>query len=299
MNSERNSWFAEQVALLKTSLARQFVLIFGLLALVVGVIALLLLSGDQEVDALVGEASARSTTSRVQVDSLRQGGEINWSRFIDDVYSAHGGRAHFERTHTLRKTGTLFYGDEELDVVFAYKRPGLLRYRLVNDRQIAITFSWDGQVAWSQLERTLNPLPPRILQGEEAMAVIRNSVASRHFLEFIGEGLRPVAVEYVEKDSTTYIELRMPVANNRSQSFFLDPDTLHVRRNIWTEPSLDGSRMTTTEVRYDNYQVVDGFPAAHLETVIIDGVKLNRFEISLFEVNPGILNAFFSPPAVR
>ncbi|MDP0500846.1 MAG: hypothetical protein Q7P63_12185 [Verrucomicrobiota bacterium JB022] len=212
---------------------------------------------------------------------------------VERVYQAAGGKVALEEMRSIRKNGTLEQGDEVLEVSYQYKRPQMLRFT-VSLPDGSLRMGYNGQEAWQQYVIRGRNLPPQPLPENEAHMIAGNV-----------ELVTPLTAYFDSWDDLSWQEsatvgdreayvVRYLGSHHPRQTFYIDKQTYYVLRREREHINAQGKAQEVAVV-LGNYQQVNGLYLPLEETVLIDGVQANRFEIESIEPNVGLPDSFFSP----
>jgi len=215
---------------------------------------------------------------------------------IDLVYDAHGGRARMGNINSYVRSGHLELKDGEAFVVYTYKRPNKLSYRLSLSNR-SVRFVWDGKRAWQENAATGKEMEGVLLDSVQAREIAANARLAAPLDEFftVRRNFRNFFKETTEGDRVAWVlTWKAPKAAERYR-FFIDAGSYRVfrRERDLLEPGTEDEVVETISVHKSNFAYTSQVLFPMEETVHRDGSWINTFTIDEYEVNPGILDQYF------
>lgn len=267
--------------------------ILALLGLAMGVVLLLLRAGSEPEIATAssnreGTQQSNSTRNVIKGDPIRD--------LVEEIYTAHGGRARIELLRTLSRRGVLETGPEKIkaETVYLWKRPNLVSFRL-DFNSATLKILYNGEESFELISRAGRELSLRPLEPMEARFRSHNANIVLPFFPFLSDRnqLSMAAPEEINGKICKVIQWSAP--DQPVHLFKIDPDSsLVIQRERMPDPTLpEDTRVIRAD--FEDYTNVDGLMLPTIERVFIDGELVNSFIIEDFVVNPGILDTYFQP----
>lgn len=203
----------------------------------------------------------------------------NVDAIIEKNIQAKGGRATLAATESVRTTGKGTMQGAEVTVVSTSKRPHFLRNEMTMAGQTMVQV-FDGTTLWLQAGGT----PPQALPpGPMTEAMKRSSQIDSPLLDYKAKGTKIELGEPLTADGRTLTHLVVSPAGAPTMHYYLDPETgLESRMVIDVE---EGSQKMTMELRFSDYETIDGRTVPMTVTQFVNGREAGRMQFEKIEFN--------------
>jgi outer membrane lipoprotein-sorting protein len=235
-------------------------------------------------EVLLGLAASAALAVPVSIQSAEE--------LIAKSLEARGGLARLRAIKSVRMTGVISMGVDEIPIVIEIKRPASVRSELKIDDAVLVQ-AYDGQEAWGVAPGDLGPqrLPPEMAKDVAARADLEGPLA-----DYAAKGNR---VELRGTRDTDFGEahvLRVTKPAGEVEDHFLDAETfLPVR--VEARRKVHGRELVAVTT-LDDYEEVGGLKWAHtIESGVQGQAERQRLTIEKIEIDPTIDDSRFQRPS--
>jgi outer membrane lipoprotein-sorting protein len=218
---------------------------------------------------------------------------------VDEVvaksFAARGGLAKLRAVQTIRMTGRMSVGADDLAMVVEMKRPNKIRVDTSGRGRNAVQ-AYDGRTAWG-----IAPMGtgrPEVLPGEMAKAIAEQADIDGPLVDYEAKGYRVELVGKERVDGRSAFQLKVTRKNGNVEYYFLDarsylPLRVEGRRTV-RNSEIEG------EGTMGDYKEVGGFLWPHrLENGAKGMPDKQVLTIEKIEINPPIDDARFEVPTSK
>lgn len=217
-------------------------------------------------------------------------------RLVENIYEAHGGRGALESMNSFIRHGTLFSDAGEQAVVYSYKRPDKLSYTIDGDA-FTLRITFDGHVGWTQIVNSRGQRREALLSAEESEFIRKSTRMIDSITAFLSD---TQALEWVDdaevSETPCYVLLWRGVGMGEVRLYFAKDSLMLKKRQRLDETVLVDGSPENVAVIYADFRRISGTFFAFEETVYRQNKKLNRLVIDNWQINPGIMDRYFTAP---
>ena len=225
---------------------------------------------------------------------------ITADEIIDRHVEARGGLASLEALKSLRRTGRLFIPSPniELALVETRERPDRIRQEVSLQGMTAVQ-AWDGHEGW-QIQPFGGRKDPERMSPDEAKPLAFAADLEFPLVNHQAKGARVAYLGMEEVDGTPAYKLRVTLASGDEATYFVDPDTWMIIREV-QKREVRGAE-TLTETDYGEYEKVQGVWVPMTEAsgpVGSDASQKQQIVFDRAEGNLAIDPSYFAFPASK
>jgi hypothetical protein len=225
---------------------------------------------------------------------------ITADEIIAKNVEARGGLARLQAIHSLKRTGRLVVpgANIQMAVTEVRERPGLLRQE-VTLQGLTQVEAWDGHEGWS-IQPFEGRKDPERMSADEAKIM---ALAADIDFPFVNYGAKGGSVAYLgleDVDGTPAHKLRLDLASGDSVTYYVDPDTWMVIRDVQKRDVRGSEQIAETD--YGDYERVDGVWVPMTEASGPKGADPARKVQVVYEhaeANVAVEPSFFAFPAAK
>ena len=202
-----------------------------------------------------------------------------------------GGPENWESIVSMRSRGIIRLDSGMEMKMEAYQRkPNQMKLVLSQKERTVLTMAYDGEVAWRQVEGSLNA---ERMDPEETRRFIHSSMFGNHLLFPYAKGKRIEYMETIPVEETVCHKVRVHLDTGYQVDYYINVSDYHELR----VDNLDLHTDRVNTIQYSDYTVVSGMPMALRVENSEDDKLLSALELEEFTVNIGIMPWMFRMPA--
>jgi len=215
---------------------------------------------------------------------------------VDDLlakyFAARGGLEKLKGMTTMRMTGRVEAGGQQMEMVIVSKRPNLMRQEMTVMGQKIVT-AFDGTRVWA-----INPLTgsstPQVMPGPQAQTMKEQADFDGPLVDYRAKGNKIERVGTDKVDGRETVKLKVTVKGGGVVTLDIDAATfLEVR--LTREVDVSGTS-TRIETLMSDFRDVSGLMMPHTVRTLLNGQQQAQMTISRIEVNPAVDDTLFAMP---
>jgi hypothetical protein len=213
---------------------------------------------------------------------------------IDEIIAknieAKGGLERLKSTTTVRTVTRGTMQGAEITATTSSKRPFFFRNEAELGGQKMVQ-GFDGQTAWMAVGgMPARPLPP----GPQVEALKQSSQIDSPLLDYKAKGIKVSLGEPATDDGRKQHHLIVTPRTGPTMHYYIDAETnLESRMVIESD---EGGQNTRMELRFSDYQVVDGRAVPFTTTQFVNGNQVVQMKLEKVEFNIPLDDALFRMP---
>lgn len=211
---------------------------------------------------------------------------------LDAYIEANSGRKGLEAVRSLRMRGRVEERGQNMSIALVKKRPNYKRLTM-EQGAVHFTVSSDGKTGWKQT-RANGQSKVEALSPED----LSNMVSDGDFdgpLVDGGPGILETKLVGTGRLGRTPCYVIEIVRESDTTRYILDARSFRELRSISTTKLPDGSEAVVESRMYD-YTRAGGIWVAQRIERWVKGERISRLTIDSIEVNPGVLDSYFTEP---
>lgn len=222
----------------------------------------------------------------------------------DDIIARHvearGGLTSLEALKSLKRSGHLFIPGPniELGLVETRVRPDRIRQEVSLQGMTAVQ-AWDGKEGW-QIQPFGGRKDPERMSPDEAKPLVLAADIDFALVNYRAKGGKVEYLGLEEVDGTPAHKLRVTLASGDEVTYFVDPDTWMIIRDV-QKREVRGAE-TLTETDYGEYEKVQGVWVPMTEAsgpVGSDASQKQQVVFEHAEGNVAVEPSYFAFPAAK
>lgn len=207
---------------------------------------------------------------------------------------ANGGKEVIANIKSVRLAGRITEGDISYDIVLVKKRPNLRKLIMLYQGN-KIMLGYDGKTAWREVSGH-GAAELFILEGDDKSAFIEESSFDGPLIDWQGRGTKIKLLRTEEMGRTDAYVLEMIDANGKQTELWLEARTMQEIKMIVNRTEPAGS-VTKIETHMSDYKKIDQIWMALTIERFVNGERASLMKITDVNVNFGVFNDYFAPPA--
>lgn len=233
--------------------------------------------------------------------SLVVAATVAHAQTVDDIVAknlkAKGGAEKWGSVNSVRMTGKIAVGGQEMPLTVYAKRPNLNRQEIsLPDGKVVQAF--DGTTAW-----VINPMmggdAPQAMPGAAADMMKNSADFDGSLINYKSKGH---TIELVGKeklgDKDVY-HLKVTMKGGQVQHYFIDAESgLELKTSAEVDMGMGGPKQTL-DTEMSNYKQVEGIMLPHTVRQFINGKPMVEMTVTGVEFNAPIDETIFKMPAPK
>lgn len=215
----------------------------------------------------------------------------------EDIYAgvlkSQGGSAALSKIKSMRIQGEIQTEKETIPFTLIRKKPNRVRLALNYPRGTYV-MAYNGEVVWSHNEGTSHK-DVQLVTGENANNFKLNAPFFGYLIEPERYQTKIKLIEWSMWDDKRFLKVSVTTMDRDSVTYYIDPETYHIMRMIFQETK-DGKALDL-DSRFSDFRPVGVLTEPFHTEVLTNGEFESTQILKTFELNPGVLDASFAPPA--
>lgn len=225
---------------------------------------------------------------------------ITADEIIAKNVAARGGMERLQALRSLKRTGRFVIpgANMQLAVTEVRERPGLLRQELTLQGLTQVV-AWDGREGWS-IQPFGGRKDPERMSADEAKLLALAADIDFPFVDYKAKGARVEYLGLEEVDGTPAHKLRLDLASGDAVTYYIDPDTWMVIRDVQKRMVRGAEQIDETD--YGDYERVAGVWVPMTEASGpkgADPARKGQFVYERAEANVAVDASSFAFPAAK
>lgn len=208
------------------------------------------------------------------------------------VLKSQGGSAALSKIKSMRIQGEIQTEKETIPFTLIRKKPNHVRLAL-NYPKGTYVIVYNGEVVWSHPVGA-SPQDVQLVTGERADNFKLNAPFFGYLIEPDRYQTQIKSIDWSTWDDKRLIKVSITTNDSASVEYYIDPETYQTMRMVFQETE-DGKTLIR-DSRFSDFRPVGVLTEPFHTEVFTNGEHESTQTLKTFELNPGILDASFTPP---
>ncbi len=209
-----------------------------------------------------------------------------------------GGKERIDALTSMRATGRVVAGGQQVTFTFIAARPNRLRLETIMEGRTLVQVSDGVQPPW-KFDTAATPLRAVDMPEKEAEFFAVDAEFDDPLVAGEARGYSfDFAGEVKASDKRYYVRILVTRKLVDTFALLVDPETYLIVARI-EERKTAGGRRVQVVTRFDDYRPVNGVPIPYKITLVAEGKAIRQTTVESVEANPKITDQTFARPALE
>lgn len=220
--------------------------------------------------------------------------ELSLDQILSGYYKAMGGLANVENLGSIRIKAKIDRPAGVLDAIIIKKKPNKVRITFTSPSG-SLVQAYDGDLAWT-IPYGKSWIDARVMSEAEARALIRDARIESVLVNWKDRGIKLDYKGIIKMDGLfDCFQIVAVLPDSTVMTFHIDVTTFLERKIITRETKPDGKVIEQVSIPSE-YQMHGGLLVAHRVVNRLDGEYDSSIRVEEVNLNPGVLDSYFTFP---